>query len=136
MYLIFFLTCLVFLFSLFRIKQNYKENLEIKTTFDSDVKNFIKNRLNPDYELVSIQKNSPLLTTIFWVAYKNKFKRNEFSNIIQPFIIQWRKNDDASIYVVDSIKPHVFRGNLPFIKNQNQEFANLFDVRLQYLMHK
>jgi hypothetical protein len=145
--IIFILLSLLIIFTFFRLRVNenlenilieknfsLNKNLQKQYSFENQITSWLKNNLTENYELVYVEKNSPLLTTIFWVAYKNKFKKNEFSNMIQPFIIQWRKNDDATIFLVDSIKPYNKIGTLPFIKNQNQEFANLFDIRLKYLL--
>lgn len=176
---------------------------------------WVKDNLKNDYLFVQIginQYNNWVLSTTVWVAYRNYFKKNEFSNIIIPYVINWRMYSDplsqseggpndsvhkinlngaadaetinhtklvgerlgainkfnwpadpsanfkapnkkqsnvlypfnnqmnnknvnkTYIYKIDSVKRLSANiGNIPFIKNQNQEFADLFEVRMKLL---
>lgn len=177
---------------------------------------WIRDNLYDGYILVEIGENNinnRVLSTTIWVAFKNVYKRNEFSNMIIPYTIQWRmyydpfvesdqpvdqpvdsmsseesilesgpmhqrsqnnslrtnairlgaspinkvpshkldwpvdpakpfvrfpelgKNKQAvNVYKIDSVERLSSNiGNIPFIKNQNQAYADLFEVRMKLL---
>jgi hypothetical protein len=122
---------------------------------------WIRANLKKEYLLVQVGKNPAenwVLSTPVWLSYQNFLKKNEFTNCIVPYVINWRMfsspfaDSEAADtrrstldmpvfsgmpenrYKIDSVKrlaPTV--GNLPFIKNQNQEYADLFEVRMKLL---
>lgn len=190
-------------------------------TFIGDLKDtaslsaWVRDNLHDGYILVEIGKNNinnRVLSTTIWVAFKNVYKRNEFSNMIIPYSIQWRMYSDpfaesdhpvdsassqefilesgpvhpmrqssqnnslrtnavrigaspinkapshkldwpvdpakpfvrfpefvknkqsVNVYKIDSVERLSSNiGNIPFIKNQNQAYADLFEVRMKLL---
>lgn len=58
---------------------------------------WVKDNLKKDYLFVQLginQYNNWVLSTTIWVAYRNYFKKNEFSNIIIPYVINWKMYSD------------------------------------------
>lgn len=145
-YFVILLFCLVFLFLRVEYESESKKKLEGFIVSDGyfigDIRNqsemrlWIQKHLNPNYIFLDFDPFQPLLSTIFWVYCRNIYKKNEFSTKVRPFVIEWRKNDDATIYKVDSVQPYVPYDKLPFIKNQNQLYATLFDIRLKELIRQ
>lgn len=89
-----------------------------------------------DVELIAIDKNyQGKLSTVIWLNKKNNYFDSEFTDSIKPWIIQWKqKNNSDEIFYIQSIKPYEKISTLPFIKNQNQQYANLFDIAMQISM--
>lgn len=145
-YFVILLFCLVFLF--LKIEYESESNKKVEGFIvsqkyyfgdirnQSEMKMWIQKHLNPNYIFLDFDPLQPMLATVFWVYCRNIFKKNEFSTKVRPFVIEWRKNDDGTIYKVDSVHPYVPYDKLPFIKNQNQLYATLFDVRLKELIRQ
>ena len=98
-----------------------------------DVKIWLRHSLHPELSLVEVAEISPVLATIFWVVVNKEYRSSEFNVTVRPFIVNWKMNDAATAFRVDSVQPYVYINTLPFIKNQNEMYARLFEVRMAYL---
>lgn len=99
-----------------------------------DVKIWLQNSLHPELMLIDVANFQPvMLGTVFWVAVRKEFRSDEFNVTIKPFIINWKMNDAGSAFRVASVKPYLYINKLPFIKNQNEAYARLFELRMSLL---
>ncbi len=117
--------------------REYHGNIHDYANLEIWLKNFLKEFNHQqnlyEVELISIDKNyQGKLSTVVWLNKKNQFFNNEFTDHAKPWIINWKqKNDSDNLFYIDSMKPYKQVGTLPFIKNQNQQYANLFEIAMK-----
>jgi hypothetical protein len=100
-----------------------------------NLKIWLKNSLSPPLQLIDIARYHPLLGTVFWVAVPRQFKSDEFNTTVYPLIISWKGNDTHTAFLATSVGLYRHVNMLPFIKNQNEMYADLFKVRTDFLKH-
>lgn len=154
-YLIIFIFIFVLLFCLFKKENNlpsiastrtekfimepreYEGKLNDYPKLELWIKNFLQEFNHQqnlfDVQLISIDKNyQGKLSTVVWLNKKNQFFDNEYTDNAKPWVINWKqKNDSDTLFFIKSMKPYKQIGTLPFIKNQNQQYANLFEIAMK-----